>query len=175
MFKKMKVVGLIGLFTMFLAGCESTYEFNPSPKTKNVLSIDKEESRIVVDSNHAMIEVEAVTKDIGPWVDPVIRVKITNKSNIILAFKSSDIRMGFNNFWFDTYEYQILDEARDENFVNVDNFRMIHEILPNQSMEVELKYNAPKSIEYYERKDVLIEVYTNVALFNVIYKIDRNL
>jgi len=169
----LKKLSLIGVFALALTGCATTYDFMPSSKTKNIISIDKETRVMVVDSNHASIEVKSLTNEVGPWIDPIINVKITNKSDIILGFKSSDIRMGFNNFWFDAYEYEIIDENREENFRNNDNFRMIHEVLPGKTIEIQLKYNSPKSVEYYERKDVLIEVYTDLALFNVIYKIDR--
>ena len=60
-----------------------------------------------------------------------------------------------------------------KNFLNDNNFRMVHQVMPSRSIEMDLTFNAPKSEEYYTRKDVLIEVYTELSLFNVIYEIDK--
>lgn len=162
---------LISLLLFGLAGCSSTYEFTPSTKTEKVSIIDKETSYVKVENEYTSIEITALEREISPWIDPVLKIKIKNNSNIVLPLKSSDVRMGFNNFWFDAYEYEIVRE--EGNFVNNDNFKMVHELLPDQSITMILKYNAPKSVEYYERKDVLIEVYTSLGLFNVIYKIKK--
>lgn len=170
MFKK---ISLIGLFAFALTGCSATYDFEPSSKTEKVTFIDQENHSIIVESEYAIVEVTALEKEISPWVNPRIKVKLMNKSNIMMPIKSSDIRMSFDNFWFDAIEYEIVEDDRDENFLNDNNFRMVHQVMPGRSIEMDLTFNAPKSEEYYTRKDVLIEIYTELSLFNVIYEIDK--
>ncbi len=169
----------IGLAALLLGGCAGKYEFYPNAKAHpNATEISREEQKIVINGEHSSLEVVSLEERVGPWTAPRMQFTIKNNTeNRIMNVQADNIQIGFNNFWFHVENYKIIKDNDPElpEFVNDDNFRMIHEVLPGQEIVIEAIFETPKSQEYYEKKDVLIEVYTNLGLFNVKYKIKKDL
>lgn len=174
-----KSILAIGLTALLLGGCSSNYAFYPDERAHaNAAEISMEEQRIVLEAEHSSLEIVSLEEHIGPWTAPKLRFTLKNKTEKrIMNFQANNIQLGFNNFWFHVNDYQIIKNSEDglPAFSNNENFRMIHEVLPGEEIVVEATFETPKSQEYYQKKDVLIEVYTNLGLFNVKYKLKKDL
>lgn len=172
---------LLGACVLTLAGCSSQYQFYPDETLNskiNVIESSRTEQSILVNGNQSTLEIVSLEEFLGPWISPKIKFTLTNKSEKeIMIFKASDFKLGFNNFWFPIETYTIIRDEEDPtlNFKNDDNFKLTHEVLPSESTTFIATFKTPKSEEYYSKKNVLIEGYTNLGLYNVQYKIKKSL
>lgn len=169
----------IGLASLLMGGCAGSYQFYPNEKVhKDAKEISREEQSIVLESEHSSLSIVSLEEKIGPWTAPRMQFTLKNKTeDRIMEVNADGIQLGFNNFWFKIENYKIIknDDSNIPEFSNDDNFRMIHEVLPGEEIVIEALFETPKSQEYYEKRDVLIEVYTNLGLFNVQYRIKKHL
>lgn len=168
---------LIGLMAIGLAGCNANYDFYPDKKANEKYEqLSEEDQSIVLKGASSTLKVKSLEKEVGPWNAPRMEFSFTNDTeDRIMVVKTSDLRVGFSGFWFDVVDYRIVQKDRPEelSFQNDENFKYEHEVLPQETIVIEATFETPKSEEYYTKKQVLIEAYTNLDIFNVIYKIKR--
>jgi hypothetical protein len=164
-----------GAGLLLLAGC-SSYNFYPNDKLNdklNVIESSVEDQSMSVQGERSKLEVKSLEKTLDSWTAPRMRIILTNESDEILRVRAQDIKLSFNDFWFPVEEYTIVRDEEDPtlNFVSSDNFRLLHEILPEEKMVIDATFKKPISSEYYEHENVLIEVFTNIDLYNMRYKL----
>lgn len=162
-----------------LTACSGSYEFYPDAKKNqniNVESLSVEGQSITVKGQSSTLSIKSLEEKVGPWTAPRLEFKIRNDTqNRIMKVKASDLKVGFTGFLFDVVEYKIIQKDRPEelSFINNDNFKYEHEVLPQEEIVIQATFKTPKSQESYTNKTVLIQTYTNLDVFDVSYKIKK--
>lgn len=168
---------LLGAAALTLTGCGTDYNFFPDKKAnEHYESLSVEDRSISLTQRSSDLTITSVEESIGPWTAPRMTFEIKNTTeDKIMTIKASDIRAGFSGFWFDVVDYTVIQKDRPEelSFNNTENFKYEHEVLPQETITLDVIFETPKSEEYYSKKNVLIEVYTNLDIFYATYKIKK--
>ena len=172
---------LIPIVMFVASGCTSQYDFYPHQTLNNKIDVvesSKEESSISIQGYQSFVEITSLEDYIGPWVAPKMKITIKNESeDKIMEIRGKDINISFNDFWFPIEKYTIVKNEEDStlDFTSEDNFGIVHEVLPKSEINIIATFKTPKSVEYYEKDSVLIEIFSNLDIYNIQYKIKKKL
>lgn len=166
------IIGLLLSAITLSSGCASHYTLkNPNEK------ILKKEKKVfetqTFENKNQKIQVTYTGNQLNMFSDLTFDIKIKNKSKKLLKIKSEDMRISFNNFWFDVVDYSVVNKDRNIEFENESNFKVVHEIMPSKETEFKIRFKTPISNEYYTGKTVELEIFTTMGLANFRYELKK--
>ena len=158
--KKILLITLISLSV--LSGCTTHYKLTPINKNSTIVKKNSDFT-IARDDEKEKIEIKMLNNnEMDAISDLEFMIKITNKSKKLLKFKAKNIRISFNNFWFDVNSLEIMDKSRLINYKTDENFNIPNEIMPNKEKLIKVKFKTPFSDEYYKSDSVSLEIVTSL-------------